>query len=103
MDGLPTLTVIVDDTDSSINYTGTWITDNGRLDGENDQFGGPEYNHTLHGTVVNGSSITYSFNGEPYRAECHIILAKCLHALLLVLYPRYPHYGVWYSKRRWSG
>jgi hypothetical protein len=53
---------MVDDTDTQIVYSGTWITDHG----SQDNFGniGPEYNHTLHGTTVTGTNLTYVFNGN---------------------------------------
>ncbi|TFK31633.1 hypothetical protein BDQ12DRAFT_693806, partial [Crucibulum laeve] len=54
--------VVVDDTDSSINYVGDgWFQDHGSTDNSGNF--GPTYQHTLHGTKSN-ASLSYSFSGS---------------------------------------
>jgi hypothetical protein len=59
----PTVAIVIDDTDPTIQYFGNWITDQGTLDGIGLEIYGPEYNHTLHGTTGSGG-VKYIFNGE---------------------------------------
>jgi hypothetical protein len=59
----PPFSVVVDDTDPGITYAGTWVTDNGSFDGSGDGISGPEYNGTLHGTMANGTSASFTFHG----------------------------------------
>lgn len=67
-------TVLVDDTDSRIQYydnaghSGGWTADSS---GSLDQTGymGAEYNHTLHTTSLTGASFTFPFNGMHFSAE----------------------------------
>jgi hypothetical protein len=54
--------IMVDDTDSSIHYTGQgWFQDTGSRDGAGNF--GPTYKHILHGTKSDGS-FSFQFNGE---------------------------------------
>ena len=54
--------VVVDDTDSSIQYTGNWFAD---TSGSQDNVGnyGPAYQSTLHGTK-DDASLSFSFTGQ---------------------------------------
>ncbi|KAK7030982.1 hypothetical protein VNI00_010209 [Paramarasmius palmivorus] len=54
--------IIVDDTDSRVQYIGDWALDIGSFD--NLGTFGPPYNHTLHGTKQDGASFLFDFEGE---------------------------------------
>lgn len=53
--------IIVDDVDSSIQYTGPWYPDQGSRDTVGNF--GPSYQSTLHG-VNSNASLSFAFNGE---------------------------------------
>ena len=53
--------IIVDDVDSSIQYTGPWYPDQGSRDSVGNF--GSSYQSTLHG-VNSNASLSYAFNGE---------------------------------------
>jgi hypothetical protein len=63
----PILSVVIDDSDSSIVYNGDWTADHGSgfnsLGNE-----GMEWNNTLHGTTANGSA-TFNFSGERFSSR----------------------------------
>ncbi len=55
--------IAVDDADvSRIQYFGDWTTDNGDHDAFSVWYG-PTYEHTQHGTVADGASFSFLFNG----------------------------------------
>jgi hypothetical protein len=60
---MATRRVVVDDTDSSIRYAGSWFQANG----QNDNLGnfGPPFQRTLHGVNQN-ASLSYAFTGDLY-------------------------------------
>lgn len=53
--------VVVDDVDTSIQYTGPWYLDQGSQDAVGNF--GPPYQSTLHGVNAN-ASLAFAFNGE---------------------------------------
>jgi len=71
--------VIVDDTDSQIQYTGSWVPDQGSQDSVGNY--GPPYRNTMHGTKSN-ASLSFSFHGERHfffpksssscLTDCHV-------------------------------
>lgn len=70
---MSSFTVVVDDTDSRIQYydnagrIGGWAADSsGSLD--HTGYTGTEYNHTLHTPSVNGASLTFPFVGMHFRS-----------------------------------
>ncbi len=55
--------IAVDDADvSRIQYSGNWVTETGNHDGLSSK-NGPTYKHTQHGTIVDGASLSFLFNG----------------------------------------
>ncbi|KAF9561140.1 hypothetical protein CPC08DRAFT_635839, partial [Agrocybe pediades] len=64
---MSTRLVVVDDTDSAINYVGPWFQDNS---GSQDHVGnyGPAYLSTLHGTT-SSATLSYAFNGTQIRVR----------------------------------
>ncbi len=58
--------IAVDDADvSRIHYSGDWTTENGAHDDFSMVYG-PTYEHTQHGTMTDGASISFLFNGTFY-------------------------------------
>ncbi|KAF9025582.1 hypothetical protein BDZ89DRAFT_1114201 [Hymenopellis radicata] len=56
--------IAVDDADvSRIHYSGNWTTENGAHDDISKVYG-PTYEHTQHGTIADGASISFLFNGS---------------------------------------
>jgi hypothetical protein len=53
--------VVVDDTDSGIQYVGPWFADSSGSQNTQGNYG-PAFENTLHGTTLN-ASLAYSFNG----------------------------------------
>ena len=55
--------IAVDDADTTrIHFLGTWTTENGAHDAISDT-NGPTYEHSQHGTVNDGASLSFAFNG----------------------------------------
>ena len=68
--------IIVDDADSSVQYTGQgWFQDTGSRDGAGNF--GPAYRHTLHGTKSDGS-FSFPFHGEYILFFCGNHFARVL-------------------------
>ncbi|KAF4614875.1 hypothetical protein D9613_002561 [Agrocybe pediades] len=57
--------IVVDDTDSAINYVGPWFQDNSGSQDHNGNYG-PTYLSTLHGTT-SSASLSYAFNGSQIK------------------------------------
>ncbi|KAF9025599.1 hypothetical protein BDZ89DRAFT_953740 [Hymenopellis radicata] len=59
---MTTRRIAVDDADvSRIHYSGNWTTENGAM--TISRVYGPTYEHTQHGTIADGASISFLFNG----------------------------------------
>jgi hypothetical protein len=72
---MTTVSIMVDDTDPRIEYSGSWTRSSGNIHQRNNQSRtGAVYNNTLHSSTKNGTSFSFQFNGEWIQSWKNILL-----------------------------